>query len=712
MRTKWLLLALPVAILALLFQSAFWVPTYTSQAEGNAGRLVMYVRAGIGDAKHLNPVVSSNRADSEIYFRNLIEGLLDEDDQRRVIPGLSARHEVTEEAYLAVLPERQLADGTAATPHALLAAVEALWKSAATIGPLASVQKVELVPPGRRPMTKTILVKNAKGREDPIEVAMTVEVPERVKLTLSKVEPELFRALEPAVGPSYFANYPFEPRFKLDKPEHLAALRPDFPELLPIGEHNPILTFHLRPGVRWHDGVPLTAEDVRFTYQAIMDPKNASRLSGSFEPVKTVEVVDELTVRVVYKRLHSPGLFDWISGIVPKHLLDNAALEREARRRQLSDAERKQLSVRTSEFNRKPVGTGPFRFVEWLPDQYVHLTRNEGYWGPHAQYRDLYFRVIPDYLTMEVEFNAGALDVYDALPHQAERYRRDPNHRVLPFDEGSYSYIGYNLRRPPFDDVRVRRALGMALDVDSMIKYVLSGEGKRATGPYYSITPYHDPEVKPLPYDPKAAQALLEDAGFRKNASGLLERDGKPFSFTLVTNNGNPQRKSIMTIAQEAWRKLGIDCKVQAFEWTVFIEQFVHVRNFDAFVLGWTGGAISFDKYTLWHSSQGGNYKNNMSGFQNPEVDRLLARIRETYDQQELLQLTRRLHRLIADAQPLTFLYEPQQPKVIDKRIARIKRDASGQEHVLRLETPPSGDTFRFLTEWRKFASVPTYSEQ
>ncbi|HKY41128.1 MAG TPA: ABC transporter substrate-binding protein [Polyangiaceae bacterium] len=712
MRTKWLLIALPLGILALLFQSAFWVPTYTSQAEGNPGRLVTYVRATLGDAKYLNPVVSSDRFAAEVFERNIFEGLLDEDANRRVMPGLAQRYETTEEAFLAVLPDRKLADGTPASARALLTAVETAWKAAKPGRPLSSIQRVELVPPETRKTTKTALVRNAKGREDPVDVEVTIDVPERVKMTLGKVEPRLFEELEPTLGASYFQNYPFESRFRVNKPEQLGMVRRHFEELLPIGEHNPVLTFHLRPNVRWHDGVPFSAEDVKFTYQAAINPKNASRYAASFDNIKGVDVVDELTARVTYKRLYAPGIIDWMLHLVPKHLLDAAALAREADRRRLSGAEREKLSVRTSEFNRKPVGTGPFHFTQWLPDQYIHLRRNDAYWGEKAQYRDLYFRIIPDYLTMELELQAGALDIYDALPHQAERYRHDDNYQVLPFNEGYYSYIAYNMRRPPFDDVRVRKALGMALDVDSIIRYVLSGEGKRSTGPYYSNTPYYDPDIKPLPYDPKAATALLEDAGFRKNARGMLERGGKPFAFTLVTNNGNPQRKAIMLIAQEAWRKLGIDCKVQVFEWTVFIEQFVHVRNFDAFVLAWGSGAINFDKFTFWHSSQVGNYKNNAAGYQDPEVDRLLIQIQETYDEKELIQLTRKLHRMIADAQPTTFLYEPLRPLVIDKRIAFLEHAASGQQLIRRLQSPPSGDTFRFLPLWRKFSGVPTYSEQ
>lgn len=707
MRTKWLLLALPLAILGLLLQSSLWVPTYASQAEGNPGRLVTFVRASIGDAKHLNPVVASERFAFEVMDRNVFEGLVAEDENMQVVPRLAERYETTEEAYLAVLPERSLPNGRRADAATLLAALRAAWQAGelGEVGP--SITGIEPAPAEVRQLTTTVLARNDEGRETPLDVRLSVDVPERVKLTLSRVEPTLFRELQAVLGAGYFEGYPFEARFKLEKPEQRELVRARFPQLLPIGEHNPVITFFLRPGVRWHDGEPFGAHDVKFTYEAIVNPKNTSPRAGSFEAIKSIEIVDPLTARVTYKRLYSSGIIDWMLPLVPKHLLDDAALEREAKRRRLSDAERQKLSVRTTEFNRNPIGTGPFRFVRWLPDQFIQLSRNEQYWGEKARYRDIFYRIIPDYLTMELEFRAGALDVYDTLPHQAARYRADPDYRVLQYNEGAYAYIGYNARRPPFDDKRVRRALGMAIDVDAIIRHVLSGEGRRSTGPYYSHTPYYDPEVKPLPYDPQAALALLAEAGFRKNARGMLERDGKPFAFTLVTNNGNPQRKAIMTIAQEAWRKLGIDCKIQAFEWTVFLEQFVHQLNFDAIVLGWAGGAITFDKYLYFHSTQVSPYQRNYSGYQNPQADELLTRIGETYDAEELRKLTRQLHRVIAEDQPTTFLYEPIRPLAFDRRIARVTRSPDGTELVRELETPPSGNVYHAIAEWQKLSSVP-----
>ena len=461
--------------------------------------------------------------------------------------------------------------------------------------------------------------------------------------------------------------------------------------------------------MRWHDGVAFTAEDVKFTYEALVDPKEclAAFAATYVSDQRQSEVVNDLTVRITYKRLYSPAILDWQLELLPKHLLDQAALSREMNVRGISATARKTFTLRDSNYNLKPIGTGPFRFAEWVSDQYIRLTRNDDYWGRKAEYRELYFRVIPDYLTMELEFQSGALDRYEAQPYQAERYLKDPSYHVVSSPEGQYAYIGYNMRRPVFQDVRVRRALGMAIDVDSIIKYVLYGQGKRSTGPYFSSTPFNDKTQQPLPYDPEGAAALLAQAGWKKNARGLLEKDGKVLQFTLVTNNGNQKRKAIMTIAQEAWRKLGIDCKIQVFEWTVLIDEFIDVGNFDAYVLGWTGGDLNPDQYQIWHSSQTHKEELNYVAYQSAQADDLIARIRTEYDTEKQTQLARELHRLIAADQPYTFLYEPLKPVVFDKRIVRVLKGPDGKDVITKIQVPAFGNVDQSVAQWRKLRVDP-----
>jgi ABC-type transport system substrate-binding protein len=711
MGTKWLLIALPLIIIGVLAQSALWVPTYESQTKGNPERLQTFLRAELGDAKVLNPILYVQATAMNVCENNIFEGLVFADEKSKLVGKLADRWDVTEEAYVAALPERTLPNGRPAIAANVAALIEAAWKEAKLGGLEASIQGVDLAPAEMRTQTETALVEGEKGKKKSLDVELSIAVPERVKVRLSKVESQLFEKLEPVLGKGYFGGAPLAEQIKAKKAEQLQLLKEKLPELLRVGEHNPIVTFYLHPGVRWHDGVPFTAEDVKFTYEALVNPRNTSPRASSYEGIKSVEVLNELTARVTYKRLYAPAILDWQMPLIPKHLLDDAALKREMARTSLSKEARENFSLRNSEFNRLPVGTGPFRFSEWRQDQFIRLQRNDDYWGKKAEYRDVFFRIIPDYLTMELEFQAGALDRYDAPPHQAARYRNDSGYHVLDRRRGYYSYIAYNLRRPLFEDARVRRALGMAIDVDSIIKYVLSGEGKRSTGPFYSVTPFNDTTVAPLPYDPAAALALLAEVGWKKNARGMLEKDGKPFQFTLVTNNGNPQRKAIMTIAQEAWRKLGIECKIQTFEGVVFIEDIVHSLNFDAVVLAWVGAELNPDKYQLWHSSQTGPSQLNFSGYKSARVDELILKIREEYDFEKQIELTHQIHRQIAADQPYTFLYEPIEPVALDKRIVEVMHQADGSETYRKIEPAPSGEIIHYFTQWRKLSSEPVFAQ-
>ena len=168
-----------------------------------------------------------------------------------------------------------------------------------------------------------------------------------------------------------------------------------------------------------------------------------------------------------------------------------------------------------------------------------------------------------------MEFYAGTVDAYDVRPHQVARFQKDPKYQSFSGLAFGYTYIGYNLRREPFNDRRVRKALGMAIDVNKIIQYVLFGQGEQITGPFPKQTDYYNAAVKPLPYDPKGALKLLEEAGWKRNREGWLEKNGKRLQFTLITNNGNDLRKAILTVAQDEWRKIGIDVRTDLLDWAV-----------------------------------------------------------------------------------------------------------------------------------------------
>jgi ABC-type transport system substrate-binding protein len=373
-------------------------------------------------------------------------------------------------------------------------------------------------------------------------------------------------------------------------------------------------------------------------------------------------------------------------------------------RRGFSETARAQFGMRDSEFNRHPIGVGPFKFVEWQSDEMIHLTRNDKYWEGPPQYQEYYYRIIPDLLTQEVEFRTGAIDTYGPLPHQAARYKKDDRYQSFTSLGFGYTYIGYNHRKELFADKRVRRALGMAINVDEIIKYVLYGEAEQTTGPYPKNTDWYDHSVEPLPYDPEGALRILEELGWRKNAQGWLEKDGKIFEFNLITNHGNPIRKAIMTIVQNNWRKIGIKCNTQLFEWAVFLQDFVNPGQFDALILGWSMG-VDPDLYQIWHSSESGPNKLNFVGYKNPVADDLILRIRQEYDPAAQRELAHKLHRIIAEDQPYTFLFAGLGTQVLDKKIVVMNDDSS----YSKITPTKSGNIFFHFNRWRKLEFTPTF---
>jgi len=693
----------PLVLALVLAQSYFWVPTYDEQARGNPGRLEEFIHASIGDASILNPILSADSSSSEINGL-VFEGLIDRDENLRFRGRVAESWTVTEEAYLNVDERAQPPGAPAPGPEGVAALLRA------------AIARPEALPPAARAALANIVaveVESARVFETPrrrsaggppSEVRVQVSAPPRVKLRLREVDQDLFPRLSEILGPDLFSAFDARARMAttpaLPEPE-LQALAA---ELLPATEHNPVIEFRLRPGVVFHDGRPVGAHDVKFTYDAIMDPRNLSPRVSDYEPVKAVQVIDPHTVRIVYKRLYSPAVGTWTIGLLPEHLLDVEALRREA---VLAGADPAEFGLRQSAFNRRPVGCGPFVFREWKSDQYIELERFARYWAGAPNYRRYVYRIVPDLLTQEMEFYAGTIDTYAVQPHQVARLEGDPRFQRFSGTSYSYSYIAYNLRRPPFDDPRVRRALGLAINAEDIIRYVLYDQGERTTGPFLQQTEYYDRSIAPLPYDPAGALRLLAEAGWQRNGEGFLERDGQRLRFTLITNSGNDTRKSILAIAQDAWRRIGVDVRTDLVEWSVFIKERVNKLDFDALVLGWSMG-VDPDLYQIWHSSQSGPHQLNFIGYRNPEADELIVRIRREYDFRRQVELCHRLHAIIARDQPYTFLYVGKWTAVLDRRI--VIREPDG---AYRRITPTRTGSYMFdFNRWIKLAEAPRFEKE
>ena len=693
-----ILIAVPTLFILFLLQSYLWVPTYEEQTRGNPERLGEYIEGSIGDAQILNPILSADSASSAIESK-VFEGLIDRDEDLNFRGRLATHWEIFEEAYFYLNDRASIPNVGKANFNGTIRFLRDAIRSRRdrddrVSRSLSNIEKIEALPARIFEVSKQ---EKGAGREA-VEVRIRAEAPPRIRLILRNVDQDLFDHLSTLLGRDYFSSFDGA-RFIQVHPDAFSGKRSSYAqEFLPATEHNPVIVFHLRPNVKFHDGHDFDAEDVKFTYEAIMNQRNLSPRESDYKPIKTVEVIDPLTVRIVYKELYSPALSTWGMGILPAHLLNSGALREEARRR---GRDPDKFTLRQSEFSRRPLGCGPFRFREWRSDQYIVLEHFEDYWEGSPNYKRYTFRIVPDLLTQEMEFYAGTVDSYGVQPHQVARLGKDPTYQSFSGLSFGYTYIGYNMRREPFKDRRVRKALGMAIDVDKIIKYVLYGQGERITGPFVKQTDYYNHAIDPLPYDPEGALRLLAEVGWNKGPEGWLERDGKRLQFTLITNQGNNLRKAILSIAQDSWKNIGIDVRTDVLEWAVFIQERVNKLDFDALILGWAMG-IEPDLYQIWHSSQTGPNQLNFVAFRNDEADDLIIKIRQEYDHDRQVQYCRRLHEIIAEEQPYTFLYVGKWTAVLDKRIVIMDVDPDGQKRYSPIKPTKTGNYTFYFNKWIK----------
>ncbi|HZR47572.1 MAG TPA: peptide-binding protein [Candidatus Manganitrophaceae bacterium] len=427
-------------------------------------------------------------------------------------------------------------------------------------------------------------------------------------------------------------------------------------------------TFHLRKNVQWHDGAPFTADDVLFTYQKIVDPQVVTPYSSEFETVKEVEKVDPHTVRVRYREPYAPALASWGMGMIPKHLLDGKNLNNDP-------------------FNRNPVGTGPFKFSEWVTGQKIVLSANPGYFGGKPEIEQYLYRIIPDTATMFLELKALNLDLMALRPVQYQKQTDDPffkrEFNKFQYPSLGYTYMGYNLLDPKFSDRRVRQALGHAVDRRAILQGVLFGLGKPATGPYIPESWAYNPDVKEMAYDPQRARALLAEAGWKEaGPGGLLQKEGKPFAFTILTNQGNEERAKAAEIIQANLREIGVQAEIRVLEWQALLHEFIDKKRFEAVILGW-GVGLDPDLYAIWHSSKTKEGEFNFVSYKNDRVDDLLLQGRKTCDPEGRKKIYREVHRLIADDQPYTFLYYPMALPILHKRFKGVSPSPIGISYNL-----------------------------
>jgi len=425
-----------------------------------------------------------------------------------------------------------------------------------------------------------------------------------------------------------------------------------------ISSDQKTITFRLKPCMKWADGKPLTSADALFTWQAVTDDKTASPYASDFQLVKKAETPDPLTFTVTYAQAYAPALDSWAGlQILPKHLLQGQDLH-------------------TTSFARNPVGSHYYKLDRWTHGENLKLSRNPNSVLGQAKIDQLITRIIPDNSAQFLELMADNIDYMGLDPIKYSRIipsRPALQQKLALYKElgNSYTYMGFNLKHKPFDDVRVRRAINYAIDKQEIIDGVYLGLGINIASPYKPGTRWSNPALTPYPYDPAKARQLLKEAGFSDtDGDGILERDGKPFAFEIITNQNKEREKSAVLI-QRRLKDIGIDVKIRAIEWASFISRFIKTGDFDVVVLGW-GLGLDPDQFNIWHSSQQAPGQFNFIGYHNPTVDQLLEQGRLELNPDKRMKIYHEFARVLLEDSPIVYLSAGYGLTAIHKRVKGI----------------------------------------
>lgn len=333
------------------------------------------------------------------------------------------------------------------------------------------------------------------------------------------------------------------------------------------------VTWRLRPGIRWHDGVPFTSADIRFTVDAINSPGYNPESTDGFDRIESVETPDSLTAVVRYREVYAPYALQFVRGALPKHVLEGRDIDGAA------------------DYNRKPLGTGPYRLVEWKSGEYVLLERVPGYWRgdslPHI--RRLVFKFIPNTTARVNQLRSGEVHVTALLPWDKYReVRGTPGLSIHRTMGNSYEHVTLNERAvPAFRDERVRQALTHAIDRELIVRTILDSLAPVVHGPIQPLSWAFTDSVARYPFSPDRARALLDEAGWRDaNGDGIREKDGAPLAFTLITQAGFAVRENVSQALQRMWRDVGVDMRVQLVDGTSISGLWFEGR-FDAMLHWW-----------------------------------------------------------------------------------------------------------------------------
>jgi len=416
------------------------------------------------------------------------------------------------------------------------------------------------------------------------------------------------------------------------------------------------LEIKLKKNVKWHDGKKFTSQDVLYTYNLIHNPKIYTPLTTNYKKVLSLNVIDDYTVVIKYKEAYFKALEIWMVSIIPKHIFKN------------------EKDVMTSKFNKKPIGTGPYKLKELKMSQDIVLEVNKNYFGVIPKIEKIRYKFVPDITTSFYMLKQKQIDIGTLTPIQIDRQLNKnfhENFNIFEKQSFTYGYLGFNLKNKKFQDKRVREAISFAINRQEIIDILYFGHAKICHGPFLPGTFAFNENVSSSFQNISKAKKILKSLGYDIN---------NPFEFEVITNANNKARINIAQIMQYQLAKAGIKMKIRVMEWQAFLNTVLHPRKFESIILGWSL-ALMPDARSIWHSTSDKKGGFNFVGYSNKTVDSLIEKGEVTVDREKLSVIYKQIFQEIASDLPYLFLYIPNSIKAVNKSIQNVKPALIGIRH-------------------------------
>jgi len=418
------------------------------------------------------------------------------------------------------------------------------------------------------------------------------------------------------------------------------------------------VVWKLRPNITWHDGVPFTSADVRFTVEAINSPNYHPESADGFDRIESVDTPDALTAILHYKEVYAPYALQFVRGTLPKHVLAGRDIDR------------------AQDYNRNPLGTGPYRVAEWKSGEHILLERVPRYWRTNEApaIRRLMFKFIPNTNTRINQLKNGEVHVVALLPWDKYREIAGLGSIVVHKTPGNaYEHVTLNEQRfPPFADVRVRRALIHGIDRDLIARTILDGLAPVAHGPIQPLSWAYTDRGARYAYDPAHARTLLDEAGWTAGASdGTRRKNGRPLAFTLITQAGYAIRENVAQAIQQQLRAIGVDVRVELQDGTALSAIWFEGR-FEA-MLHWWQMPADPELATFFAADRTPPAGRNINYFRDDALTAVVYAADRTVDPDERRQLLQRAQILIADAVPEIPMYSVTRLDAVPARLQHFK---------------------------------------